>query len=114
LLATGAFAWAYIYDAARDGRGCCIGEGGPWSAAFGLSIRKAMPFAGVASAEKLNQIYACLYGIHGTCCSGAPLPEKFTPVIPDVVDFIGIGQLLLSLVLIFLFLLALRNHFRIR
>jgi hypothetical protein len=73
-----------------------------------------MPFAGVASAEKLNQIYACLYGIHGTCCSGAPLPEKFTPVIPDVVDFIGIGQLLLSLVLIFLFLLALRNHFRIR
>jgi hypothetical protein len=35
-------------------------------------------------------------------------------VIPDAVDYIGIGQLLLSLVLIFLFLLAVRNHFRIR
>lgn len=87
---------------------CLAGqETDPLSAAIGLSIRKALPFAGVASAEKLNQIYACLYGT-------TSINSRTAPVIPDVVDYLGIAQLLLSLVLIFLFLLAVRNHFRIR
>jgi uncharacterized protein YjbI with pentapeptide repeats len=85
---------------------CIAGVGEPVNLALLLSIRKGLPFAGVASSEKLNQIHACLYGIHG----GGP-PES--PVIPDAVDFLGIAQLLVSLVLIFLLLLAVRNHFRI-
>ena len=94
---------------------CLVGQDtSPLWAALGLSIRKAVPFAGVASANKLDQIYACLYGIHGDSPTSGDLPERFAPVIPDAVDYIGIGQLLLSLVLIFLFLLAVRNQFRIR
>ena len=114
-LATAGFAWAYLTARAPSAGACCLlGPGEPRAAAVGLSIRKALPFAGVASANKLDQIYACLYGIHGGSQTSGDLPERFTPVIPDAVDYIGIGQLLLSLVLIFLFLLALRNHFRIR
>lgn len=77
-----------------------------------LSFHKGLPFTGVGSPEKLNQIYACLYGIHGG--GTRELPERFTPVIPDLVYLLGILQTLFSLVLIFLLLLALRNHFRIR
>jgi hypothetical protein len=39
---------------------------------------------------------------------------KFAAVVPSSVACLGIFQLLLSLVLIFLFLLAVRNHFRIK
>lgn len=91
---------------------CIRGEGSPLWEAIGLSLNKSLPFTGVGSPEKLNQIYACLYGIQsgGT----GELPDRFIPVIPDLVYFVGIAQTLFSLVLIFLFLLALRNHFRIR
>ena len=115
VLSTAGFAWAYL--AARgvpSGTACLVGSGEPWIKALGLSIRKALPFAGVVSSEKLNEIYACLYGIHGATAAAVDLPDRFTPIIPDAVDFLGIAQLLLSLALIFLFLLAVRNHFRIR
>lgn len=107
---------SWFTGAPVPGLTCLVGhEGGPLSAAIGLSIRKALPFAGVGSTEKVNQIYACLYGVHGDALAiGSPLPDRFTPVIPDAVDYLGIVQLLLSLVLLFLFLLAVRNHFRIR
>ncbi len=81
---------------------------------MGLSLRRALPFPGVGSAEKLNQIYAFLYGIHGQPAPGGALPERFTPVIPDAVDYLGIVQTLISLLLLFLFLLAVCNHFRIK
>lgn len=123
VLATLGFAWAY-HDRARFADGCAAGAGmpldaamTPWSAALGLSIRKALPFAGIASSEKLNQIYACLYGIHGQAAQTGPgteLTPGFTPVIPDAVDYLGMGQLVLSILLLFLFLLAVRSHFRIR
>ena len=35
-------------------------------------------------------------------------------MIPDAVDYLGMVQLVLSLLLLFLFLLAVRGHFRIR
>jgi hypothetical protein len=91
---------------------CIAGEGNPVWDALGLSLNKALPLSGIGSPEKLNQIYACLYGIHGG--GRGALPERFTPVIPDLVYYPGMVQTLFSLVLIFLFLLALRNHFRIR
>ena len=91
---------------------CIKGEGNPVWDALGLSLNKALPLSGIGSPEKLNQIYACLYGIHGG--GRGALPERFTPVIPDLVYYLGMVQTLFSLVLIFLFLLALRNHFRIR
>ena len=112
-LSVAGFAWAYLARA-KFSDGCAVGESTPWSAALGLSIRKALPFAGIASSEKLNQIYACLYGIHGDSARLAALPDRFTPVIPDAVDYLGMVQLVLSILLLFLFLLAVRSHFRIR
>ena len=44
----------------------------------------------------------------------APGSTRQVPAIPDDVAILGVAQNLLSAVLIFLFLLALRNHFRIK
>ena len=40
--------------------------------------------------------------------------ERLPPRIPDSVAFIGTLQTIISAVLIFLLLLAVRNHFRIK
>ena len=94
---------------------CMAGPGDPWSAALGLSLRKGLLFVGLDSTDKLNQIYGCLYGIY-TDKTVVPdqLPDAFSPVIPDGIAFLGLLQLLYSAVVIFLFLLAVRNHFRIK
>lgn len=42
------------------------------------------------------------------------LPNQFTPVVPPSISYWAMLQLLLAVTLITLFLLALRNHFRIR
>ncbi len=84
---------------------CEIVGGDAVVSAFGLSLQKTL-FSGFGSTDKLNQFYACLYGLR---------PEgRFLPNIPDAVAFFGVGQALFSAVLIFLFLLAVRNHFRIK
>ncbi len=94
---------------------CIAGEGEPWLAAFGLSLRKGLLFFGLDSTGKLSQVYACLYGIYPKDESKwGDLPGSFSPIIPSFVAFMGSMQMLLSSILIFLFLLALRNHFRIR
>ena len=72
--------------------------GEPWVAARLLSLAKTLPYAGVVPAEKSAEVFACLYGSS----------------IPSCVVVIGMVQLVLSLLLLFLFLLAVRNHFRIR
>lgn len=78
---------------------CVDGSSGePWNAARLLSLAKTLPYAGVVPAEKLNEVFACFYGSS----------------IPSCVVVIGMVQLVLSLLLLFLFLLAVRNHFRIR
>ena len=80
-------------------------------------LRKGLLFFGQGSGGKLKQIYGCLYGIYtdtGVAVAIDRLPDSFSPVIPDGVALFGLGQNLFSAVLIFLFLLAVRNHFRIR
>lgn len=110
----GAFWWLYLVvhlisaPARSTVATCTLPQA--FGKALELSIHKALPLAGIASPEKLNQIYACLYGIR----TDSALTERFTPVIPGWVYYPGMLQTLFSLVLIFLFLLALRNHFRIR
>ena len=106
-------AWSDWTDDVR--LSCVAGLDNPVWAALGLSWRKALPFFGLGSREKLNQIYACLYGVHDTAVTTAgPLPAGFIPKIPDLVSGLGLAQLVISAVLIFLVLLALRNQFRIR
>lgn len=69
-------------------------------AATYLSVRSALPFLPSAIyPENLNRNYDCLYGKDNA---------------PGVIVFITIFQAILSTILIFLLLLALRNHFRIK
>ncbi|MCP4307774.1 MAG: hypothetical protein GY788_23455, partial [bacterium] len=86
---------------------CLAGiDSDPLLAATLLAIRKGLLVFGFVASEKINQIYACLYDVDPG--------SKITPVIPDAVAFAGIAQALISAVLIFLLLLAIRNHFRIK
>ena len=82
---------------------CIDGSGDSRKAALGVSVINAFPFAAIGSSDLLNQFYTCLYYI----------PES-APVIPYVVTFASVIQFFVSVVLLFLFLLAVRNHFRIK
>lgn len=101
-----------MLDISPEAPSCIAGSSEPPGAALYLSIRKALPLVGVGSTEKLNEIYACLYGLHeGDRIASS---QRYAPVIPLSVELVGIVQTLISLLLIFLLLLALRNNFRIR
>ncbi len=90
-------------------------QGNAAIAAVSLSLRNTLPFAGLGGPEKLNQIYRCLYGVEGAVAAGPNFPPtRLSPHIPNRVAFYGMAQTILSAVLFFLFLLALRNHFRIK
>ena len=82
---------------------CIDGSGDSRIVALGVSTINAFPFAAISSSDLLNQYYACLYGI-----------QENTLVIPYVVTFVSIIQFFVSAVLLFLFLLAVRNNFRIK
>ncbi|MBL6599475.1 MAG: pentapeptide repeat-containing protein [Alphaproteobacteria bacterium] len=100
----GLWDWAFT---ASPSLPCAIGPGDPAAAALGLSVSKGL-FAGIGSVTKINQIHTCLYGVQ------VQVPGSVTPVIPDLVTGLGVLQFLLSAALVFLFGLALRNHFRIK
>jgi len=74
----------------------------PLASAIFLAFHRGS-VAGLGGSEKIAQAYACLYG-----------EERGAPLIPDAVAFAGMAQTLLSAPLIFLFLLSVRNHFRIK
>jgi hypothetical protein len=84
-------------------------EGGqnPALAALFLSLKKGI--VGLGFGPEKTQAYICLYGKVST--SGVPQP---IPLIPESVAYLGLVQPLISTVLIFLLLLAVRNHFRIK
>ena len=82
---------------------CIDGSGDSRIVALGVSVINAFPFAAISSSDLLNQYYACLYGI-----------QESEPVIPYVVTFASVIQFFVSAVLLFLFFLAVRNHFRIK
>lgn len=74
-------------------------------AALYLSVRNALPFLPATGySENLSRSYACLYGKHSDGKEN----------VPNAIVFISIFQTILSTILIFLLLLALRNHFRIK
>ena len=92
---------------------CLAGSGDPWHAALWISARKALLFFGLDSSDKLTQHYACLYGVIPPATSGQ-LPAGVYLDVPNSVIAFGIAQHIISAVLLFLLLLAIRNHFRIR
>lgn len=78
----------------------------PPMAALYISVHNGLVISGLGRSEKLAQSYACLYGGGGE--------DQLPPIMPDAVVFASIGQNIISAVLIFLFLLSLRNYFRIK
>ena len=126
VLSTVCFAFSYLgehmaavvgYDDALP-LSCKAGLGNPLSEAFLLSLDKTLPLPGIVHAGDLDRIYACLYGYHDIDAtkpqtkSTSPPPSRVR--IPSAVSWKGAAQVSISTVLIFLLLLALRNHFRIR
>ena len=104
------FATIYAYQSPADWyqlliepASCLDGSGDSRIVALGISVVNAFPFAAISSSDLLNQFYACLYGI-----------QESAPVIPYLVTFVSVIQFFVSAVLLFLFLLAVRNHFRIK
>jgi len=103
---------------------CEAGAGAPLWAAVDLSVRNALIFAGTASSAKMNQNYACLYGIDtapppdprtaGAAPTAMRLATALRVNIPYRVALYTVLQSVISAVLLFLFLLAVRNHFRIK
>ncbi len=78
--------------------GCIADEGSTVGAALWRSLRSALVFGGAFTAADFDWARACLFG------ASEPWP----------VTLLGIVQSVFSAVLLFLFLLAVRNHFRIR
>lgn len=95
---------------------CRNASGDPITAAFDLSIRNALLFVGQTSRDKLRQNYDCLYGANQSAAADpAGGQSSDAPVaIPYFVALMGHLQNVISAVLIFLFLLGLRNHFKIK
>ena len=118
-LTVAGFAWFYLFwhnnAAALTGKtvgNCFAGSGTPWVSALYLSLKKSLLSLGWEQSEKINQTYACLYGVNTSYKAGVRGGE-LVPIIPDMVSFMAIPQSLLSAVLLFLFALAVRNAFRI-
>ena len=94
---------------------CMAGSRDPLITALALSVHNAVPFAARGSSNQLKQIYSCLYGIKKDMpLMYNGLPKDSIPIIPYKVAFAGVIQFFVSAVLIFLFVLAVRNYFRIR
>lgn len=94
---------------------CLAGSGDPWWAAFWISARKALLIFGLDSSDKLTQKYACLYGvITQQPAPSGQLPASFYLDVPNSVIGLGSVQHIFSAVMLFLCLLAIRNHFRIK
>ena len=83
---------------------CKHGDGDAAEAALLVAFRQSSVF-GTFDSTKSTQIYACLYGWDG---------ELRTPLVPGGVMLWGTLQAVLSAALWFLFLLALRNQFKIK
>jgi uncharacterized protein YjbI with pentapeptide repeats len=83
----------------------------PLGAAGYVAARRALILNTGDDNDKLSMAYACLYGDYSE-----QMPNSFRviPHIPDAVSALAIMQSLLSAALIFLFLLAVRNQFRIK
>lgn len=110
LALTAAFAAFYYWSSDAPSLWACapaakgLGAGiAAWGEAAYLGIKNGLIVIGLGSESKINQAHACLYG--GT------IQE---PVFPSGLSVWQIAQNVLSAPLIFLFLLGVRNQFKIK
>ena len=83
------------------------GFGSPYESAVTLSGRNSLLFAAGIFSEASRKAYTCLYG-YQTVAGASQLK------VPIKVTLLSVFQATLSLILIFLFGLALRNNFKIK
>ena len=103
------FALYYLHKAIESTpdawRECLTKSGDPWAKALYASGRNALVLTSGRDA-RVDQAYRCLFG---------PSDDKLPVSIPDTVSFVEFFmQVPLSAVLIFLFLLAVKNRFKIK
>ncbi len=105
----------HLCAAATPALHCLTGPGyrDPVADAFLLATRKGFLFLGLDQAEVLTQMHACLFGIDVTTTAGR-VGGELVPVVPFGVNLLGLLQTILSAALLFLFLLAVRNMFKIK
>ncbi len=109
--------WIAAYNRCADG----AEANGAITSALGLSFRNGLVFMGAAGGIKAEQNYTCLYGGMDRMTGRIVRPDErrenraaLVPVVPPLVSVLSVLQVLWSAVLIFLFGLALRNHFRVK
>ncbi len=101
-----AFAAFYFWRAVDGIAARCANVDSPALQALYLSIKNALVLFGGTRDARVNQAYLCLYGNGG---------EVNQPAIPTSVTFVEmLAQTPISAMLIFLFLLAVRNQFKIK
>jgi hypothetical protein len=107
LLCVAALTATYLADAGKllDWKGTCADGTPHWLKALYLSVKSALPVVSTLRPDEARSISACLYGL---------APGNQDRAFPAVNAFIQLGQSLWSAVLIFLFLLAVRNQFKIK
>ena len=86
---------------------CWSNEAQAWQKALSLSISNSVPLISPTKAEEVRSIYACLYGFSG---SAKGLAEFNIPVWSPLLQQL---QNVVSAALIFLFLLGIRNQFKL-
>ena len=102
----------------------------PRYAANAIAAKNSLLFLGADRADKIKRAYACLYGaapLYNKASDGHPDPRQkmgydklpnaqkhLAPNVPAAVSILGILHSILSLSLIFLLLLAIRNQFKIK
>jgi hypothetical protein len=110
IVATALFAGIYLLNAGHEiagWRAACPAsiDATRLSKALSLSFNNALPLVAPARGEEIKAIYSCLYG---------DADSKGVYRIPALSPFLQVVQNLLSAFLIFLFLLGVRNQFRIK
>jgi hypothetical protein len=109
---------SFLLTPARDGCG--------WLSAFGhslyLAVRSGFVLLGRARDQRLMDAYLCLFGPR-TVSAGVPPDPPHPPAapiripIPDIPGWVTVAEMahtLISVILIFLIALALRNQFKIK
>lgn len=100
--------------AANSDPSCIAGEGDPVSEALHLSFEKGLVFGGLADPNRSYQTRACLFGLTRVQQPQTELRSFAIPNTPSLAVALGAFQSALSAALIFLFLMAVRNEFRIK
>ena len=120
----GSYAWLSQWLTSWDNMSCYSDATGinPFISAVTLAVKNALLFLGGVSVERSRQAAMCLFGRwdevtgksipHGSVLNPAH-NYQFEPEIPWAISTLSSVQTLLSIILFFLFLLAVRNHFKI-